>query len=128
MSGLKKAKNGTLAILTLKATDLKYSMHKKKIDFGSNMVEIPPCYITFHWCAKRKKCHKKKKKERKKEGKKKKKELLNKDWTLVIHEHILLYILVRKYVCMFVCMFVCMCLSIMAIHWDQKGQNFTCAL
>ena len=51
----KKAKNGTLAIQTLGATDLKHT----QIDFGSNMGRILPCYTTFHWCVKRKSAKKK---------------------------------------------------------------------
>ena len=51
MSGLKKAENGTLAIQTLRATDLIHGMHTQ-VDFGSNMDGIRPCYISSHWCVK----------------------------------------------------------------------------
>ena len=52
-SGPKKAKNCTLAIQTLGATDLMHSIYTQ-IDFVSNKGEIPPCYTTSHWYVKRK--------------------------------------------------------------------------
>ena len=102
MSGPKKAKNGTFARQIFGSTDLKHGMHKQ-LDFQSNMAGIPPGYTFSHWCVKQK-------------SKKQTniKQLLNNAKEL-IHKPILIYILVRKYVCWYVC------LGIIAKHFDQKG-------
>ena len=65
----KKATNGTLAIQTIGATDLKHGIHTQ-FDFRCNIGVIPPGYNTSHWFLRRKSAKKTKQKQ-----------LLNKDWT-----------------------------------------------